>query len=173
VKGLPDDSDDVLKNRHEAWKSLSKFHKDGLIRSIGVSNFVIKHLEDLKKNFEIVPALNQVEWHLRQHDYKLLKYCKDNNIVLQAYSSLGSSNSSLRDDPTVKKIATELGKSSSQVLLRWATQNGVAIIPKATSKKHLVENMNLDFVIPENHMETLNNFTKIISLFNRDPNNVI
>jgi diketogulonate reductase-like aldo/keto reductase len=172
VSGIPNDSEEVIKYRHNAWKSLSKFHKDGLIRSIGVSNYVVKHLEDLKKNFEIVPALNQVEWHPKSHDYELLKYCKDNNIVLQAYSSLGSSSdSSLRNDSTVKKIAAELGKSPSQILLRWATQNNIAIIPKATSKKHLVENMDLNFVIPENQMKILNEFTQKTSSW--DPNNVV
>jgi methylglyoxal/glyoxal reductase len=170
---LPNDSEDVIKNRHEAWKALAKFQKDGLIRSIGVSNFVVKHLEELKKASDIVPAVNQVEWHPKSHNYDLLKYCKENNIVLQAYSSLGSYNVTLRNDPTVGEIATELGKSPSQVLLRWALQNGLAVIPKATSKKHLEENFHLDFIIPEKHMEILNNFEKIDSLFNRDPNNVI
>lgn len=173
VKGLPNDSQDVIKNRHEAWKALAKFQKDGLIRSIGVSNFVVKHLEELKKFSEIIPAVNQVEWHPKNRDYELLKYCKDNNIVLQAYSSLGSYNATLRNDPTVNQIATELGKSPSQVLLRWATQNGIAVIPKAKSKNHLQENFNLDFVIPGNHMKTLNNFEQIVSLFSRDPNDVV
>jgi methylglyoxal/glyoxal reductase len=147
VKGLPNDSEETLKNRHEAWKALAKFQREGLIRSIGVSNFLVKHLEELKKASDIVPALNQVEWHPKSRDYNLLKYCKDNNIILQAYSSLGSYNTTLRNDPVVNQIATDLGKSSSQILLRWATQNGIAIIPKATSKKHLEENLSLDFVI--------------------------
>jgi hypothetical protein len=130
-------------------------------------------LEELKKASDIVPALNQVEWHPKSRDYNLLKYCKDNNIILQAYSSLGSYNTTLRNDPVVNQIATDLGKSSSQILLRWATQNGIAIIPKATSKKHLEENLSLDFVIPENQMTTLDKFEQIVSLFNRNPADVI
>jgi methylglyoxal/glyoxal reductase len=132
-----------------------------LIRSIGVSNYVIKHLEDLKRNFDVVPALNQVEWNPRSRDYDLLKYCKENNIVLQAYSSLGSSDdASLRNDETVKKVSADIGKSPSQVLLRWATQNDIAVIPKASSKKHLAENFDLNFVISEEQMKILNEFSQ-------------
>ncbi|CRL04023.1 CLUMA_CG017141, isoform A [Clunio marinus] len=173
VSGLPNNSTDVLKYRHEAWKALSKFKKEGLIRSIGVSNFMVKHLEDLKKECEIPPVLNQVEWHPRCYNNTLYDYCKENNIVLQAYSSLGTSSStSLRKDPTVMKIAERIGKSPVQVLLRWATQNGVPVIPKASSKNHLVENMNLDFTIPESDMGILNNFTQNMR-FDWDPNNSI
>ena len=134
---------------------------------------MIKHLEDLKRNFDVIPAVNQVEWNPKSRDYDLLKYCKDNKIVLQAYSSLGSSeDASLRVDETVKKIAADLGKSPSQVLLRWATQNGIAVIPKAASKKHLDENLNLNFVIPEAEMKVLDGFTQRVKS-SWDPNNVI
>lgn len=173
VYGLANQSKDVLKYRHEAWKALTKFHKQGLIRSIGVSNFMIKHLEDLKKECEVVPALNQVEWHPKNFDIKLHDYCKDNGILLQAYSSLGtSSDTSLRTDQTVVQIAKRLEKSPSQVLLRWANQEGVAIIPKASSRKHLDENINLNFTIPEDEIEILNNF-KQSERFDWDPNGVI
>lgn len=162
-----------MKYRHEAWKALTKFKKQGLIRSIGVSNFMIKHLEDLKRECEEVPALNQVEWHPKCYDNALFKHCQDNNILLQAYSSLGtSSDSSLRNDQTIIQIAKRLGKSPSQVLLRWANQNGVAIIPKASSRKHLEENMNLNFTIPDNEMEILNNF-KQTERFDWNPNDVV
>lgn len=173
VFGLSNQSKDVLKYRHAAWKALTKFHKAGLIRSIGVSNFLVKHLEDLKKECEVVPALNQVEWHPKNYDNELLDYCKQNGILLQAYSSLGTSaDMSLRNDPTVATVAKKLGKSPSQILLRWANQNGVAIIPKASSKKHLEENMNLNFTIPATEMNILNGF-KQNERFDWNPNDVI
>ena len=131
-------------------------------------------MEDLKRNFDVVPAVNQVEWNPKSRDFDLLKYCKDNKIVLQGYSSLGSSeDASLRVDETVKKIAADLGKSPSQVLLRWATQNEIAVIPKATLKQHLQENFNLNFVIPEAEMKVLNGFTQRVKSSSWDPNNVI
>jgi methylglyoxal/glyoxal reductase len=162
-----------LKYRHAAWKALEKFQEKGLIRSIGVSNFMVKHLEDLKKVSDVVPALNQVEWHPWNFVPELHDYCKKNNILLQAYSSLGtSSDSSLRQDPNIMKIAKALNKSPSQVLLRWANQNEVAIIPKASSKIHLEENFNLDFVIPERDMEYLNGLNET-ERFDWNPNGVI
>jgi methylglyoxal/glyoxal reductase len=169
---LSNRSKDVIKYRHEAWRALTKFHKQGLIRSIGVSNFLIKHLEDMKRDCEVVPALNQVEWHPKCFDEKLQEYCKRNNILLQAYSSLGtSSDTSLREDPTIIKVAKTIGKSPSQVLLRWANQNSVAIIPKASSKKHLEENINLDFVISDDQMKILNTFER--DRFDWNPNDVV
>jgi len=173
VYGLPNRSKDVIKYRHAAWKALSKFKKDGLIRSIGVSNFIVKHLEDLKKDCEVVPALNQVEWHPKNYDQKLFDYCKENNILLQAYSSLGtSSDTSLRHDPTVISVAQRINQSPSQVLLRWANQRDVAIIPKASSRNHLVENINLNFTIPEDDMKILDAL-QTNERFDWDPNDVV
>lgn len=170
---MSNQSKDVLKYRHLAWRALTKFRDQGLIRSIGVSNFMIKHLEDLKKACEVAPALNQVEWHPKCFDSKLFDYCRENNIFLQAYSSLGtSSDSSLRNDPTVMQIAKRLDKSTSQVLLRWAHQNGIGVIPKASSRKHLDENINLNFTIPDTDMAILNSFNRT-ERFDWNPNNVI
>lgn len=155
---MPNGSNEGTKYRQEAWKALIKFQKAGLIKSIGVSNFLVGHLEELKTVSDVIPAVNQVQWNPKSYDSNLLQYCNNNNIVLQAYSSLGSSrDSSLRNDPTVAAIASKLGKSPSQVLLRWATQNNIPVIPKASSKKHLDENFNLDFTIPNEDMQTLNN----------------
>lgn len=163
----------MIKYRHEAWNALTKFHKQGLIRSIGVSNFLIKHLEDLKKECELIPAVNQVEWHPKCNDAKLHQYCKENNILLQSYSSLGtSSDVSLRDDPIVVKISKKLNISPSQILLRWANQKGVAVIPKASSKQHLIDNMNLSFTIPENDMKILDELNNS-DRFDWNPNDVI
>jgi len=173
VIDLPKTSPEVITYRHGAWKALSKFQSDGHIRSIGVSNFMVKHLEALRNASSVVPAVNQVEWHPQLHEDKLLNYCRDNNILFQAYSSLGSSkHTSLRLNPTVASIATKLDKSPSQVLLRWAYQNDIAIIPKASSRKHLVENISLDFTIPAEEMALLDGFEQTFRAA-WDPNTVI
>lgn len=170
---MQDDSPDVIKYRHKAWNALIKSKNDGLIRSIGVSNFLVKHLNDLKKESNVVPAVNQVEWHPQLHDDALLNYCRENNILLQAYSSLGTSRqNSLRENPIVVSIANKLVKSPSQILLRWANQNGVAVIPKASSQKHLLENISLDFTIPAEDMKLLDNFEES-KRFLSDPNKVV
>jgi diketogulonate reductase-like aldo/keto reductase len=173
VYGLSNHSKEVIRYRHNAWKALSKFHKEGLIRNIGVSNFLIKHLVALKKECDVVPVLNQVEWHPKCFDMKLLDYCKKNNILLQAYSSLGTTGDlSLRNDITVKKIAKKLKKSPSQILLKWANLKDVAIIPKASSRSHLVENISLYFEIPEEDVEVLDAINAD-DRFDWNPNDII
>jgi diketogulonate reductase-like aldo/keto reductase len=173
VYGLPNKSKDVIKYRHNAWKALSKFKEQGLIRSIGVSNFLIRHLEEMKKECDVIPALNQVEYHPLCFDLELLDYCKKNGILMQAYSSLGTSGDrSLRNHKTVKKVAHDMNKSTSQVLLRWANIRDVAIIPKASSRDHLLENISLDFEMSKDVMETLDKM-EANERFDWDPTDVI
>lgn len=164
---------ETIKYRHEAWNALSKFKEEGLIRSIGVSNFLIKHLELLSKECDVIPAINQVEWHPQCYDLELLDYCKERGILLQAYSSLGTSGDrSLRNNHTIKDMAHKYGKSTSQILLRWANLRGVAIIPKASSKVHQIENMSLNFEINDEDVNKLDNMGPEVR-FDWDPNDVI
>lgn len=117
--------------------------------------------------------MNQVEWHPRHNQPELLKYCRDEGIFLQAYSSLGSSNAtSLRLDPTVQRIAKELDKSASQVLLRWAFQQNIGILPKASSRAHIVENIDLDFTLPDDAMRALSEL-EVKEKYAWDPNVVV
>ncbi|XP_063591277.1 uncharacterized oxidoreductase YtbE-like isoform X2 [Penaeus indicus] len=118
-------SDDAL-NQHlrgQSWKALESIHKSGKVRAIGVSNYTVGHLEDLLKTASVVPHVNQ------------------------AYSSLGTTVevSPLRQDPRVLRIASRLSRSPAQVLLRWATQQGVSVLPKSTNTSHITENIQLDF----------------------------
>lgn len=161
VSGLQSNHVDNKKYRRITWLSLSRLHEAGLIKSIGVSNYLIQHLEDLKTCDSIkslVPAVNQVEWHPHYHNTELLKYCRENGIFLQAYSSLGGSKSnatSLRNDSIIIKIAKNLGKSPVQILLRWAFQQNIGILPKGSSKEHIEENIDLGFNLSEEDMDTL------------------
>lgn len=101
----------------------------------------------------------QVEFHPYYYQKDLLNYCKDHNIVLQAYCSLGgtsSSNNALLEDPVVKSIAKKLNVTPAQVLLVWALQQDVAVIPKSTKTERIKENITVDFKIPEEDMMALN-----------------
>ncbi|KAK9737772.1 Aldo/keto reductase family [Popillia japonica] len=145
--------------RTKTWQHLIQAKKSGLVRDIGVSNYNMKHMSELLRNcYGEMPAVNQIEWHPHYHQIELLEYCQKHGILLQAYSSLGGTNNShLISDAAVVNIAQKLNKSPAQVLLKWALQQNIAIIPKGRSKEHIVANINLDFDIPETDMLILSN----------------
>lgn len=165
---------DNMKLRTESWASLVKLQKRGMLKSIGVSNYTVRHIRELISDCKgVMPAVNQVEWHPHYHQDELMKECKTHGILLQAYSSLGGSyNKALLSDPDVSDMAKRLGRTVSQVLLRWALQQYIAIIPKAESAQHIQENINLDFVIPEEDMDKLNNL-KVNKKYAWNPDNVV
>lgn len=118
--------------------------KQKLVRSIGVSNFTIKHLQELLKEAQIKPAVNQVELHPYLPQPALLKFCKDHGIKLVAYSPLGSgSHPSLPEDPVILEVARSNHMTAAQVLLSWGLTRGTAVIPKTSKVDRLVENFDL------------------------------
>lgn len=159
VSGIDVSSSENRIYRTMTWKALVEMHKSGLVRSIGVSNYTIAHLKELLSDCDgVQPSVNQVEWHPRYNQLDLAKYCEQNYIFLQAYSSLGTSdNSRLRNDPAVTRIAEKIGRTPVQVLLRWAYQQNVGILPKASSRPHIEENFDLDFELLDEDLQLLNN----------------
>nr|XP_023028351.1 uncharacterized protein LOC111516418 [Leptinotarsa decemlineata] len=160
----------LKKSRDDGWQQLIKGKKDGLTRNIGVSNYNIGHLTELLENDHgFKPSVNQVEFHPKYHSDELLNFCRKEGILLQAYSSLGGTNNKdLLGDLEVKKIAQKLKRTPAQVLLRWALQQNIAVIPKARSKKYIEENIDLNFNIPEADMSILNNFKRVQYSWNPD-----
>ncbi|XP_066261862.1 2,5-diketo-D-gluconic acid reductase A-like [Euwallacea similis] len=162
----------VAKLRAESWKQMVKAQKEGLVRNIGVSNYNVRHLKELFDNSEgVLPAINQIEWHLYYHPYDVLEFCKENGILVQAYMPLGSGNHSLLSDPQVKNIAEQLNKTNAQIILKWSLQQGVAVIPKAANKKHMEENFQLDFTLPDDAVNTLSNLKKRVK-YDWDPDSI-
>jgi diketogulonate reductase-like aldo/keto reductase len=149
----------------DTWKEFEALYDAGKAKSIGVSNFEIEQLEDLLQHARIAPAVNQIEFHPLVPQPRLLQYCKEKGIAVTAYSPLGSGDSfvgkredtpKLLKNEIVHKVAKEVNRSPAQVLLRWAIQKGLTVIPKTTSPQRLVENLSLfDFVLDEQQMNTL------------------
>ncbi|XP_050517910.1 aldose reductase A-like [Diabrotica virgifera virgifera] len=148
--------------RDQSWQQMVKAVNMGLIKNIGVSNYTVKHLQELlNNNHGIKPVVNQVEWHPYCHQKELYDFCKVERIQLQAYQSLGGEGQgALLNNSQIKKIAEKLGKTTAQILLRWSIQQEVAVIPKSKTKERIISNMELDFNIPEEDMKILFSFSQ-------------
>ncbi|RZC40089.1 prostaglandin F synthase-like [Asbolus verrucosus] len=172
--GVPGNHPNNIKLRTSSWTQLIKGVQQGLVKDIGVSNYTIRHLNEiLSKNYDIKPAVNQVEWHPHCHQSDLKKFCEKEGILLQAYSSLGGSNNpKLISDPVVVEIAKKLEKSPAQVLLQWALQQKVGIIPKARSREHIEANIDLNFTISDEDMNRLSSL-KTEERYAWDPKTII
>ncbi|USG67157.1 aldo/keto reductase [Brevibacillus ruminantium] len=137
----------------DTWKALEKLYRDGYVRSIGVSNFKVHHLQDLKQHSEIVPAVDQVEYHPLLTQNELLAYCKENGIQMEAWSPLMQGN---LDQPVLAEIGQKYGKSAAQVVLRWDLQNGVVTIPKSVTPERIRQNADVfDFTLTSEEMERI------------------
>lgn len=131
----------IPNKRTESWRALQEIYTSGRARSIGVSNFLVRHLEDLLENTEIVPVINQVEFHpfLFDQQKEILDFCKQKGIVLEAYSPLAHANK--LEDPVITEIAKTYSKTNAQILLRWAVQKGTVVIPKSTNPQRMKQNI--------------------------------
>jgi diketogulonate reductase-like aldo/keto reductase len=139
----------------EAWRAMEQLYKDGRVKSIGVSNFQVHHLEDLMKDAEIVPVVNQVEFHPLLTQKELRDFTKQHNIQLEAWSPLMQGE--LLNHPLLKEIADKYSKSIAQVVLRWDLQHEVVTIPKSTKEHRIVENASLfDFELSQEDMDRIN-----------------
>ena len=138
----------------ETWRALEKLYADGLVRAIGVSNFLIPQLEQLMDNSEVPPAVNQVEWHPRVLQRPLLEFCKEHAIQFQAWSPLG--RATYLDDPTISQIASRHARSPAQVLIRWGLEHAVVTIPKSVHQQRIIANSQVfDFRLSPQEVSAL------------------
>jgi methylglyoxal/glyoxal reductase len=143
----------------DTWRALEKLYKDGKVRAIGVSNFMQHHLEDLMQDAEIMPMVNQVEFHPRLVQQELVDFCLKNNIRHEAWSPLMQGK--VLDLPQIKAIAEKYGKSTAQVILRWDLQKGVITIPKSVHKERIISNADIfDFSLTDEEIKTLDTLDK-------------
>ncbi|EGZ19445.1 putative aldehyde reductase [Phytophthora sojae] len=125
--------------RDETWRALEELHEQGILKDIGVSNFSEAHLEKLLKTAKVKPAVNQVELHPWLTRTSLVKYCKDNGILLEAYSPLAKAVKLA--DPTLNEIANEVGATPAQVLVAFSLANDFITLPKSVNPERQKANL--------------------------------
>ncbi len=141
-------------DRIDAWRALEKLRRDGVCRSIGVSNYTVRHLEELRAHSEVLPAVDQVEFHPFVYDPELLGYCERHGIRLEAWSPLTRGHR--MDDPTIRAVADTHHRTPAQVLLRWGIEHGVLEIPKSVHRERIEENARIfDFRLSKEEVARL------------------
>lgn len=143
----------------ETWRAMEKLYQEGRVRAIGVSNFHVHHLQELLKDAEVTPAVNQIEFHPHLTQDDVLNFCRENQIQMQAWSPLKKGR--IFEDPQLVEIANKYNKTVPQVILRWDIQKGVATIPKTINKNRMVENAHIfDFELTSEEVEQITNMNK-------------
>ncbi|PTM22140.1 aldo/keto reductase [Lactobacillus sp. PFC-70] len=141
----------VREHFFETWKALEQLKANGQVKSIGVSNYTIAHLELLALKAKEMPVVNQVEYHPYLNQQALVDYDREQDIVTEAWSPLG--RRVVLDDPMIAKMAKHHQKTVAQVILRWELQHGVLPIPKSTHAERIQENAGIfDFTLAEDEM---------------------
>ncbi|WP_366511089.1 aldo/keto reductase [Lysinibacillus capsici] len=144
----------IDQNFIEVYKALEKIYQDGRVRSIGVSNFHVYHLESLLKETTVVPVINQIEFHPHLIQEEVRAYCKDKGIQVEAWSPL--MNGSLLEEALIQELASKYGKTPAQIVLRYDVQHDVVTIPKTMTPARMVENLAVfDFTLTEQEMAQL------------------
>jgi diketogulonate reductase-like aldo/keto reductase len=145
--------------RPETWRALEKLLKDGKCRAIGVSNFTIRHIQEMDSFLNVPPAVNQVELHPFLYQRDLVEYCRERKIQIESYSPLTHGN--MFEEPVLVGTAKKYGKQVAQVLIRWGLQHGLVEIPKAAHRDHIVANLDVfDFELSADDMTSLDALTR-------------
>jgi len=149
----------VKEKYKDTWRALEHLYREKKIRAIGVSNFLKHHLEDLLKSAEIVPMVNQMEFHPYLVQQDLIDYCNAHKIQYEAWSPMMQGR--IFEMESIKKIGLKYGKSPAQVVLRWDLQKGVITIPKSAKKERIIDNAGLfDFELSNEDMTYLEGLEK-------------
>jgi 2,5-diketo-D-gluconate reductase A len=152
----------------ELWDGLMKAKDEGLTRDIGVSNYSIEQIDGLIEASDEVPVVNQIEWTPFGHSKDMLKYCQDNDIVIQAYSPL--TRAEHLDEAPIQDLADKYEKTTAEIIIRWNIQHRVVPIIKATSTDHLTENLNVfDFELQPEDMQRLDSLNREYSALGPKP----
>lgn len=144
----------AIRENQETWRALEDLYMDGYIRSIGVSNFLPHHLEELAETARIMPMVNQLEIHPGWLQKEAVDYCQSRGIVVEAWAPLG--RMTMAGDAAISSIADAHGKTAAQISLRWEIQHGILPIPKSSHPERMKQNLSVfDFSLTEKEMATL------------------
>lgn len=137
------------------WHEMEKLYKAGKVRAIGVCNFNANQLKELEKTAEIVPMVDQIEFHIGQMQTEVRKYCREHNILVEAWSPLGSGK--MLKVEILQKMAEKYQVSVAQLCIKWCLENEVLPLPKSKNKERMRQNLDVfGFEINEGDMEILN-----------------
>lgn len=139
-----------FKENIEVWKALEEAYKEGKVKAIGVSNFLIDDLENIMNNCEIKPMVNQILCHIGNTPMDVIKFCQENNIVVESYSPIA--HGAALNNQAIKAMADKYHVSIAQLCIQYTLQLDTISIPKASSKEHIEDNAKLDFEISEEDM---------------------
>ena len=139
-----------FKENIEVWRALEEAYKEGKVKAIGVSNFLIDDLENIMNNCEIKPMVNQILCHIGNTPMDVIKFCQENNIVVESYSPIA--HGAALNNPAIKAMADKYHVSIAQLCIQYTLQLDTISIPKASSKEHIEDNAKLDFEICEEDM---------------------
>lgn len=128
-------------NFHETWRALEQLYDEGRLKAIGVSNFLVHHLDEVIKNCRIKPMVVQNEFHPRLVQQPLLDFCRENDIQYEAWSPLMRGR--ILQNKILKRIGKKYKKTAAQVVLRWDLQKGVVTIPKSVHRERIIENAEI------------------------------
>ena len=140
----------------ETWKAMEKLYKEGKIRAIGVSNFLVHHLEELMSSCEIKPMVNQIEFHPGHNQKETVEFCKKHGMVVEAWSPLG--RGVILENEFLSEIAKRYNRTIAQICLRWIIQQGIVALPKSVTLERIKSNFEIfDFELSEEDMDKITN----------------
>jgi diketogulonate reductase-like aldo/keto reductase len=143
----------------ETWRVMEEIYQSGRAKAIGISNFLVHHLEDLLRESRVVPAVNQIEFHPFLVQPELLRFCQSHKITVEAWSPLMQGH--VVTVPLINELAKKHRKTPAQIVLRWDLQHGVVTIPKSSRPERIEENSQVfDFELTSTEMDALDALNK-------------
>ena len=147
------DDNRYFKENKKVWKALETAYQEGKVKDIGVSNFLKDDLENILNSCQIKPMVNQILTHISNTKTELIKFCKENDILVEAYSPIA--HGAILKNENIIAMANKYNVSVARLCIRYIIQLGLVALPKASSKEHLIDNLKVDFEISEEDMEVL------------------